>query len=127
MAVDMDRLLSQDMLTFSPVSGAFDLGDLTDAISEMPFAYQDEARPERFVLAPDAESRDKVAAERRADPSGPFPMLLNVELSPDAVMVWPVVYEPTLRALSQHLIEWLLGTYPCTVRNDFGTPLGGSD
>ncbi|HVB67620.1 MAG TPA: hypothetical protein VNE67_07165 [Acetobacteraceae bacterium] len=127
MAVDMDRLLAQDMLTFSPASGQFDLGDLTDAVAEMQFAYQDEARPERFVLAPDAESRDKLAADRRANPAGPFPMLLNVELHPDSVIVWPVTYDPKLRALSQSLIEWMLTTHACTVENDFGTPLGGSE
>jgi hypothetical protein len=127
MAVDIDRLLKQDVLSFSPVSGAFDIDDLAEGIATIDYSFRDEDRPDRFVLAPEAETRDQIAAARRADPTSPFPSVLNLEAHPDAILLWPVTYQPELRDLSKRVIEWLLATYTCTVENDFGTPLGGSE
>ena len=127
MAVDMDRLLAQDMLSFTKVSGDFDVEELAAGLAGIDYSFRDEARPERFVLAPEAGTRDQIAAARRADPNSPFPMVLNIEAHPDEVMLWPVSYQLELAALSRRVIEWLLATYKCTVENDVGTALGGSD
>ena len=127
MPVDIDRLMRQDMLSFSPVSGDFDIDELAEGIAAIDFSFRDEERPDRFVLTPEAETRDQIAAARRADPTNPFPLVLNLEAHPDAIMLWPVTYQPELRDLSKRVIEWLLATYKCTVENDLGTPLGGSD
>jgi hypothetical protein len=126
MAVDIDRLLAQEMLSFSLVSGSFDIDQLAAGIAGINYSFRDETRPERFVLAPEAETRDAIAAARRVDPTSPFPMVLNIEAHPEAVMLWPVTFQPELRELTARVVEWLLATYKCTVENDFGTDLGGS-
>jgi len=127
MAVDMDRLLDQDMLAFSPVSGEYDVEALAAGIAGIDYSFRDETRPERFVLAPRADTRDAIAAARRADPGSPFPMQVNVEVHSDVVMVWPATFSPELRALSQRVVEWLLSVTPCRVENDFDADLGGSE
>jgi hypothetical protein len=123
MDADMDRLLRQDMLSFTPVSGSFDIEALAAGIAAIDFSFRDEARPERFVLVPEAASRDAIAAARRADPTSPFPMVVNVEARPDEVMIWPETYQPALLELSRKLLQWMLDNHECAIENDVGTDM----
>lgn len=123
MTASMETMLAQEALSFTPRSGSFDLAKLAAGIARIGFSFQDEARPERFVITSDAESRDAFRAARKENPEGPFPLVVNVEARPDEIMVWPAVYDPELKDLSRQVVEWILATWRCDVANEFGTDL----
>lgn len=123
MDADMDLLLAQDMLSFTPLSGSFDVEAVAAGLAGIDFCYRDTARPERFCLVPEAGWRDNIAAARAADPKSPFPRACNLEVHADEVMVWPAASQPGLAAVSRQVLGWLLANYDCAIENDLGTDL----
>ncbi len=123
MTFDTGHLLEQDVLTFTPRAGEFDMDALAAGLAAIGSSFRDETRPERFVLTPDIATRDALRDARRADPASPFPFMVNVEAHPDQVLVWPATYLPELKALSRQLIEWLTTAYECDIENDDGTDM----
>ena len=123
MTASIDTMLAQEALSFTPREGQFDLKAVAAGIAGIGFSFQDAARPERFVISADAASRDAFRAARKADPDGPFPLVVNVEARPDELLVWPATYDPKLRELSRQVVEWIVATWQCDVANEFGTDL----
>lgn len=120
MPVDMERLLRQDMLAFTPVVGSFDVETLAAGIAAIDYSLRDKAQPGRFVIVPEPGWRDAIATAREADPKSPFPGVVNVEAHPGVVMVWPAIDQPGLAAISTRLLKWLLDSYECHIENDLG-------
>ena len=121
MTASMETMLAQEALSFTPRKGSFDLAQVAKGIAAIGFSFRDIARPERFVIASDAASREAFQAERKADPTGSFPLVVNVEARADEILVWPAVYDPKLKVLSQQVVAWILDTWECDVANEFGT------
>jgi hypothetical protein len=116
-------LLAQEMLTFNPVAGSFDIDKVAEAIAGIGFPFRDEINPARFVISSDAESRDIFKKERLANPKAPLPFVLLVTVHPNEIIVSPIDDDPNLRAVSQKFVEWLTNTYECEVFNEFGTDI----
>lgn len=120
MTANMNVLLAQEMLKFTPVSGKFDVDAIAAAIGGVGFSFRDAADPATFVMSSDAESRDAFEARRRADPTSPFPYVPLAEVYPEKVLVWPIVNDAQSRDLSRQLLEWLTASYDCRITNDSG-------
>ncbi len=123
MPTSVDDLLPQEMLTFFPRLGVFDLDAVRAAFAKIGFPFQDDGDPNRYGFTVTAQSRDNMQAARRADPAGTFPMILLVDLAPDKITVSPVSYSDGQAALSRQVLEWLTATYDCFIENELGADI----
>ena len=119
----MDILLQEDELHIVPVEGTFDTAVIAARIGETGFSFQDEARPETWVVSSDEPSRDTFREHRLADPASGFPRTLLIELRPNEVVVYPVAGYAPLRELSEQFLEWLTNSRPCRVTGELGGAL----
>lgn len=126
MAYDLNRLLEQDMISLTLNSGIFDVDALAARLAQFDYFLRDAHRPERFIFATNAEVRDGIARERQLDPQSPFPMLLNLEVRPEQILIWPVSYTPELKDLTSRVLTHLLLNDRCLIENDLGLSLGNS-
>lgn len=114
----MDRMLDQEMLTFTPRAGSFDVERLASGLSGIGFPFRDEVHPERFLICATEKARAYFQAARRAAPSSPYPRVVNVDIRADRVNVWPASYHPALREVSRQVLEWLAADRDCDVVNE---------
>ncbi len=123
MTASIDELLAEEVLTFFPKSGTFDLETVASTIAGIGFPYRDVIEPTAFAIFSNAEDRDACREARIADPTSSFPYVLLVTVQPDEMVVYPVSSHPELRAFSVQFLEWMLQTYDCRIENDFGTDI----
>ena len=121
MTTARDDLLVEENLTFTPLSGSFDVETVAAAIAGIGFPYRDPFEPSAFAIFSKAEARDACSEARRADPSSSFPYVLIVTVRPDEIVVYPEGKQDDLRALSLQFLEWILANYKCRIENDYGT------
>jgi len=62
----MDDLLAQEMLSFTPLAGTFDVEAVAWRVGATGYSFRDESDPSHFVISSDAASRDVFQAARRA-------------------------------------------------------------
>ena len=105
-----------------PLAGQFDLAQVAGRIATLGFSFRDEAMPAMYVVASTEASRDRLQAQRRANPDDGFPRVLLIQVAPDEILVAPVA-DGALAELSTAFVRWLSETYPCRVSNEFGTDL----
>lgn len=118
----MDVLLDHETLTFTPAGAGFDVAAIEAKAASAGCAFRDEARPTVFVVATDPERRDTLAERRKASPDEGFPYTLLIEVTSEFVEVGPP-YQETLVLVWRDFIVWLTETFPCSVRNDYGTDM----
>jgi hypothetical protein len=119
----MDLLLQEDELHIVPAEGAFDTAAIAARIGETGFSFQDEAKPEMWVVSSDEPSRDAFRERRLADPKSGFPRTLLIELRAQEVVVYPVAGYKPLRELSEQFLEWLTHSRPCRITGELGGAL----
>jgi hypothetical protein len=123
MTASIDELLAEEVLTFFPKSGTFDLETVASAISGIGYPYRDVIEPTAFAVFSNAEDRDECQNARIADPTSSFPYVLLVTVQPEEIVVYPISSHPELRAHSVQFLEWMLKTYDCRIENDYGTDI----
>jgi len=119
----VEALLLEDVLTFKPVAGTFDVDRIAEAIGGIGFSFRDKTYTPRFVISATAASRDAYQARRLADPGGAFPRVLLVDVTAESVTVMPAAHEDSLRAVSAQFLEWFIAHRDCTIENENGADL----
>jgi hypothetical protein len=109
--------LDEDELRFVPRHGVFDTEAIARHLATLGFSFRDEADPEMVVVAATEEERDVLQARRRKSPEDGFSYVLLVQLTPDAITVFPSG-DAEYAELSAGVIRWLVATDPCRVFND---------
>ena len=122
----VDTLLDEEFLEFTPKTGGFDMEAVVKEIAELGFSFRDEADPERFVVTADEELRDEFQRRRREDPESPFPYVLLIRVTRERIVVSPSTFEDE-KPMTRRFVEWMLATYPCHVRNEYGLPLDATE
>ena len=69
----MDDLLAEEIVTFMPLSGTFDVETVAAAIAGLGFSYRDEIDPSSFAIFSEAEGRDALKARIAPIPRPRFP------------------------------------------------------
>lgn len=120
MSFDRDDLLTEENLTFTPLSGSFDVEAIMAFVSGLGYAYRDEQVPNAFALFTAAEYRDECRDMRRQDPTSSFPYVPAVTVKPQEVVFYPVASQEDLRGLSIQFLKWMLENCQCRIENDCG-------
>jgi hypothetical protein len=118
----VDTLLDEEFLEFTPVSGTFDMDAVARESTKVGFWFRDESDPTRFVVTADEELRDEFQRRRREDPESAFPFVLLIRATPERIVVSPSTFEEE-KPMTRAFIEWLLATYSCRIKNEYGLAL----
>jgi hypothetical protein len=118
----MERLLNEQELYFTPLSGNFDLERVAEAIKSIRLSVRDEFVPSMFLIFLDEESRDAHLMRRRSDPSAPLPYVLLIKVEPGEICVNQFA-GPEYAERSRAFLMWLAKNSACRLRNEEGTDL----
>jgi len=118
----MDTLLQQQELYFAPISEPFDLARAQIIIRALGFAWQHPHIPSLFLIFHDEESRTQWATTIKHSPNSHLPYVLLIDVKSTEIIVNQFA-GPDYAKYSRVFLNWLLANYPCTARNEEGTPL----
>jgi hypothetical protein len=118
----MDKLLQQQELYLSPISGSFDVEQVMAAVRPLGFALQDPTVPSIFMIFDNEVSRERCAAELKQNPEAALPYVLIIKIEPDEILLNQFA-GPDYAEYSRSFLTWLLSQYPCEAWNEEGTDL----
>jgi len=107
----MDRLLEEDELYLTPLSGNYDMDRVAEAIMPIDYAIRDEFLPSTYLLFLTETDRDAFMAERRADPNSSLPYVLIIDVTPKQVVIHR--FAPSEHDVqTRRFLAWMADNYP---------------